>query len=219
MGRGYVTIAIRRKMGYPLKGYVPMNIRQSMSANENKSIVNTIKIDDDSLNNQPQIFTPVVTNDIDEKIEKNNLAMNELRYERSTIDYLAQDEDSIFYPEIMEKINKLENKTQKLHQKKKDLFFKHNPKKINEDSVKNISLKNLENFNLLEGRVLRDYYTVEERKIVADEAEKRYRDGFVKQYPGLSKVNDGNIERYIPLFKKTWRKQNGFPYSENIEIG
>ena len=35
MGRGYLTVAIRRKMNYPLKGYVPMSVRQSMSANEN----------------------------------------------------------------------------------------------------------------------------------------------------------------------------------------
>ena len=212
MGRGYVTIAIRRKMGYPLKGYVPMNIRQSMSANENESLVNTIKIDDDSLNNQPQIFTPIETNDIDAKIVKNNLAMNNLEYERSTIDYLAQDEDSIIYPEIMEKINKLNNETQKLYQEKKDLFFKDNPEKIDENSVKNISLINLEKFNFAKNDALKNYYTAEEGKIVADETEKRYRDGFVKQYPGLSKVNDGNIERYIPLFKKVWRKQNGFPY-------
>ena len=34
MGRGSLTIAIRRKMNYPIKGYVPMGIRQPMSANE-----------------------------------------------------------------------------------------------------------------------------------------------------------------------------------------
>ena len=34
MGRGYLTAAIRQKMGYPMKGYVPMSIRQPMSANE-----------------------------------------------------------------------------------------------------------------------------------------------------------------------------------------
>jgi actin-related protein len=212
MGRGYLTVAIRRTMGYPMRGYVPMNIRQSVSANENESLVNTIKIDDDDLNNQPQIFTPIETSDIDEKIAKNNLAMNELQNERSTIDYLAQDEDSILYPEIMEKINKLDNKTKKLYQKKKDLFFKDNPEKIDENSVKNISLINLEKFNFAKNDVLKDYYTAEERKMVADETEKRYRNGFIKQYPGLSKVNDGDIERYIPLFKKIWRKQNGFPY-------
>jgi hypothetical protein len=35
MGRGYVTVAIRRTMGYPAKGYVPMRIRKPMSANQN----------------------------------------------------------------------------------------------------------------------------------------------------------------------------------------
>jgi len=38
MGRGYITVAIRRKMGYPMRGYVPVNIRQPISANENNSI-------------------------------------------------------------------------------------------------------------------------------------------------------------------------------------
>jgi hypothetical protein len=44
MGRGYLTVAIRQKMGYPLRGYVPMGIRQPMSANSNISnekILNT----------------------------------------------------------------------------------------------------------------------------------------------------------------------------------
>jgi hypothetical protein len=34
MGRGYVTAAIRRTMGYPAKGYVPMSVRKPMSANQ-----------------------------------------------------------------------------------------------------------------------------------------------------------------------------------------
>jgi hypothetical protein len=34
MGRGYVTAAVRRTMGYPMRGYIPMNIRQPISANQ-----------------------------------------------------------------------------------------------------------------------------------------------------------------------------------------
>jgi len=37
MGRGYVTAAVRRTMGYPAKGYVPMGIRKTMSANQSMS--------------------------------------------------------------------------------------------------------------------------------------------------------------------------------------
>ena len=55
-------------------------------------------------------------------------------------------------------------------------------------------------------------YTFEERKIVKNEIEKRYRDGFVKLYPSLNKLHNGNIDEYIPLFKEAWRKQNGFSY-------
>lgn len=43
MGRGYVTAAIRRTMGYPMRGYVPMGIRQPMSANQNESLENILK--------------------------------------------------------------------------------------------------------------------------------------------------------------------------------
>jgi hypothetical protein len=41
MGRGYVTVAIRRTMGYPMKGYVPMSVRKPMSAMQNKPIANS----------------------------------------------------------------------------------------------------------------------------------------------------------------------------------
>jgi hypothetical protein len=36
MGRGYLTVAVRRTMGYPMKGYIPMSTRQPISANENE---------------------------------------------------------------------------------------------------------------------------------------------------------------------------------------
>jgi len=35
MGRGYITVAIRRRMGYPMKGYVRVGDRKPMSANQN----------------------------------------------------------------------------------------------------------------------------------------------------------------------------------------
>ena len=194
MGRGYIAVALRRVM----------------SANENESFVNTIKIDDDNLNNQPNPFTRVYTNDIDVKLRRKYIAMGKLLDKRNIIEYLPENEKTILMPDVNKKIDKLAEEQDKLLQEKKNEFFKYNPK-INENSVKNISLKNLEDF----GSWNRGFdwswnYTIEERKIVKDEIEKRYRDGFVKQYPRLNKMENGNIEKYIPLFKKAWRKQNGF---------
>lgn len=40
MGRGYLTAAVRRAMGYPAKGYVPMSVRRTMSANQNELPMN-----------------------------------------------------------------------------------------------------------------------------------------------------------------------------------
>lgn len=50
MGRGYLTVAVRQKMGYPLRGYVPMGIRQPMSANSN--------ISNEKMLNTPSILGP-----------------------------------------------------------------------------------------------------------------------------------------------------------------
>jgi len=52
MGRGYLTVAIRQKMGYPLRGYVPINIRQPMSANSN--------ISNEKMLNTPSILGPQI---------------------------------------------------------------------------------------------------------------------------------------------------------------
>jgi len=48
MGRGYLTVAIRRKMNYPMRGYVPVSIRQSMSANEGDAI-DSLPLDSNSI--------------------------------------------------------------------------------------------------------------------------------------------------------------------------
>ena len=45
MGRGYITAAVRRKMNYPMRGYVPVAIRQPMLAMQNKPIATTAESD------------------------------------------------------------------------------------------------------------------------------------------------------------------------------
>jgi hypothetical protein len=45
MGRGYITAAVRRTMGYPMKGYVRVDLRKPMSAMQNKPIATTAESD------------------------------------------------------------------------------------------------------------------------------------------------------------------------------
>lgn len=45
MGRGYITAAVRRTMGYPMKGYVRVDLRKPMSAMQNKPIATIAESD------------------------------------------------------------------------------------------------------------------------------------------------------------------------------
>jgi hypothetical protein len=74
MGRGYLTVSVRRKMGYPMKGYVPVGIRQPMSANKNKLISNSeIDNPDDNVQLKNNIDA-ILAGDLN---ESDALALNE----------------------------------------------------------------------------------------------------------------------------------------------
>ena len=80
MGRGYLTVSVRRKMGYPMRGYVPVGIRQPMSANENE-LISDSEIDnpDDNVQLKNNIDA-ILAGDLN---ESEALALDEGDYEKT----------------------------------------------------------------------------------------------------------------------------------------